>query len=58
MFNLFFFEEVIIMLKEETKGIKINGMSIFCIRFADDIALVSDSEENMNKMILCRTNAF
>ena len=38
------------MLKNETKGIKINGKSIHCIKFTDNIALAADSEENVNKI--------
>ena len=44
------------MLKNETKGIKINGMSIYCIRFVDDIPIVAELDESMNKMLLSLTN--
>ena len=45
-----FIEEDEIMLKDVNKEIKMNGKSIHCIRFAEDIALVSDS--GVKKIIL------
>ena len=38
-------------MKEKTKGIKANGERIHCIRFADDIVIVADSEKEMNRML-------
>lgn len=50
LFNIFI-EEAINEMKEETKGVKINGQKVHCIRFADDIALVAENEEEMNEML-------
>jgi hypothetical protein len=46
-----FIEEAITMMKKKTKGIKINGKQIHSIRFADDIAILADSEKDMNNML-------
>ena len=46
---IIYIEEDIIMLKEETKQIKINVKEMHCITFPDDNALVADPEENANK---------
>lgn len=37
--------------KRNFNGISINGEKIRCIRFADDIALVSESEKDMQKFL-------
>lgn len=50
LFNIFI-EEVISKFKQKTKGIKVNGQEIHCIRFADDIALTADSEKELSKMM-------
>ena len=44
LFNLFI-ESFTIILKEKTKGLKINGQSIQFIWFVSDIAFVADSED-------------
>ena len=41
------------MLKEETKEIKLNRKPTHCIRFVEDIALVTDLIENITKFIKC-----
>ncbi|KAF0748902.1 Reverse transcriptase domain-containing protein [Aphis craccivora] len=37
-------------MKDHTRGISINGKQFHSIRFADDIALLADSEEKMSLM--------
>jgi len=50
LFNLFI-EEIIKETKEKTNCVRINGKQVHSIRFADDIALVGESEDNMNLML-------
>lgn len=50
LFNLFI-EKAIDQMKETSNGIKINGQRIHCIRFADDIVNLSDTESDMNTML-------
>jgi len=50
VFNLFM-EEAIEEMKEVTNGRRINGEEVHSIRFEDDIALVAESEDNMNLML-------
>lgn len=50
LFNIFI-EEAMNEMKEETSGVKINGHRIHSIRFADDIALVAETENEMNEML-------
>ncbi|KAI5695438.1 hypothetical protein M8J77_005016 [Diaphorina citri] len=38
-------------MKEVTSGVKINGQNIHCIRFADDIVILAESEADMNNML-------
>lgn len=52
----FFIEEAITMLNKETEEIKLNGKSIHCIRFVDNIGLVANLEIEMNKILLSLTN--
>ena len=52
LFNLFI-EVAINEVKNKTKGITINGNQIHSIRFADDIALIADSEGNITQMLNC-----
>jgi hypothetical protein len=54
LFNLFV-EEIIDKYKRNSKGISINGKKIHCIRFADDIALVSESEKDMQRSLTTLT---
>ncbi|KAI5644176.1 reverse transcriptase (RNA-dependent DNA polymerase) domain-containing protein [Phthorimaea operculella] len=53
LFNLYI-EEAINEIREKTEGVKFNGIHIHWIRFADDIALIAESKEqlqsNMNIM--------
>lgn len=53
LFNLFniFNEASMNELKSKTGGIKINGQRIHCIRFADDIVLLAEPQNDMNKML-------
>lgn len=51
LFNLFI-EKAIEKFKRITKGIKINGERIHCIRFADDIVVIADSVKEMEFMLL------
>jgi ribosome-interacting GTPase 1 len=37
-------------MKQKTKGIHINGKQIHSTRFADDIAILAESEKDMNKL--------
>ena len=48
MFNIFI--ESAATMKEETEEININGNSTHYIRFADDIGLAADSEQNTNNL--------
>jgi len=50
LFNLFI-EETIEEMKEVSNGVRINGKQVHSIRFADDINLVAESEDNMNLML-------
>lgn len=50
LFNLFI-EQVIDEMKDYTRGISINGKQFHFICFADDIALLADSEEEMSLML-------
>jgi len=50
LFNTFI-ETAITETKEKTPGIRINGKQIHSICFADDIALVANTEEELNKML-------
>ncbi|VVC25180.1 Reverse transcriptase domain [Cinara cedri] len=50
LFNLFM-EEAIEEMKEVTNSVRINGEVVHSIRFADDIALVAESEDSMNLML-------
>ncbi|KAF0773595.1 Reverse transcriptase domain-containing protein [Aphis craccivora] len=50
LFNLFM-EEAIEEMKEVTNSVRTNGDKVHSIRFADDIALVTKSEGNMNLML-------
>ena len=36
---------------ENTSGIKVNGKVISNIRYADDTALIADSEEGLQQMV-------
>jgi len=38
-------------MKVNTNGISINGQKIYSIRFVDDIALIVESEEDLNLML-------
>lgn len=38
-------------MKQQTKDVRINGQNLHCIRFTDDIALVAERPEEMNKML-------
>jgi hypothetical protein len=49
LFNLFV-EEIIDKYKENSKRISINGEKNHCIRFADDIVLVPESEKKHAKI--------
>lgn len=44
-------EETIEDMKVVTNGVRINGEEVHNIRFTDDIALVAESENNMNLML-------
>ncbi|KAL4100956.1 hypothetical protein QTP88_020980 [Uroleucon formosanum] len=50
LFNLFM-KEAIEEIKEVTNSVRINGEEVHSIRFADDISLVAESEDNMNFML-------
>jgi len=49
-FNLFI-EGIIDKYKKNSKGISINGEKIHCIRFTNDIAIVSESEKDMQNLL-------
>lgn len=51
MFNLFVKEIIGKSYKRNSKWININGEKAHCIRFADDIALVSESEKDMQRSL-------
>jgi hypothetical protein len=44
-------EEAIEVMKEVTNDVRINGEEVHSIRFADDIALVTEIKGNMNLML-------
>jgi len=48
LFNLIV-EEILVEYKRKSNGISIHGEKINCIPFEDDIALVSESEKDMQK---------
>lgn len=50
LFNLFI-EHAIDEMKDHARGIWINGKQFHSICFADDIALLADSEEEMSLML-------
>lgn len=50
LFNLFI-EDSITTMKEITAGVKINGNQVHCVRFADDIVVLSESESEMENML-------
>lgn len=52
LFNVYI-ESAMRELKEETRGVKVNGEQIHSIRFADDIVLMTESERDLNDMLLC-----
>uniref|UniRef100_A0A2S2QSL5 LINE-1 reverse transcriptase n=1 Tax=Sipha flava TaxID=143950 RepID=A0A2S2QSL5_9HEMI len=54
LFNIFV-EEIMDKYKRNSNGTSINGEKIRCIRFADDIALVSESEKDMQKSLTTLT---
>ncbi|KAI5731180.1 hypothetical protein M8J77_006038 [Diaphorina citri] len=56
MFNLFI-EMSIDTMKNQTRGVKTNGQPIHCIRFADDIVILAETEEDMNEMLNVLSNA-
>jgi hypothetical protein len=49
LFNIFI--EVVQELKVKTKGVKINGNTIYCIRFADDITMVTETARDMQQSL-------
>lgn len=55
LFNLFI-EDAIEEMKQQTKGVIINGQKVHSIRFAVDIALVAESPEEMNEMLNTLSN--
>lgn len=50
LYNLFM-EEAIEEMKGVTNGVRINGEEVHSIKFADNIELVAESEDNMNLML-------
>uniref|UniRef100_A0A8D8Y198 Craniofacial development protein 2 n=1 Tax=Cacopsylla melanoneura TaxID=428564 RepID=A0A8D8Y198_9HEMI len=50
LFNVFI-EEAMNEVKEKTEGVKVNGVKVHCIRFADDVVLLAEDEESMNQML-------
>jgi len=46
-----FIEHAIKEMKDHSREISINGYQIYSIRFADDIALLADSEEESSLML-------
>lgn len=56
LFNIFI-EASINILKNKTRGVTINAQHYHCIRFADDIAILADSENELNKMLKILSNA-
>lgn len=39
------------MRKESIGGIKVSGMLVEMLRFADDIAMIAESEEDLSNML-------
>ena len=50
LFNIFI-ESAIKTFKERTKGVKVNGRQIHSMRFANDIAIVAESERDLSNML-------
>lgn len=50
LFNIFI-EEIVQEFKVKTKDVKINGKVIHCIRFADDIAMVTETAKDMQQSL-------
>ena len=51
-----FINDLAIEIKKLNKGIDINGYELCLLLFADDIALISDSEEHLQEMLNCVHN--
>jgi len=50
LFNIYL-EELVRDCFEENGGVKVGGRTIKCIRFADDMALLAENENIMNRML-------
>lgn len=50
LFNIFI-EEIVQEFKVKTKSVKINGKVIHCIRFADDIAMVTETAKDVQQSL-------
>uniref|UniRef100_A0A8D8U352 Craniofacial development protein 2 n=1 Tax=Cacopsylla melanoneura TaxID=428564 RepID=A0A8D8U352_9HEMI len=55
LFNIFI-EASMEIMKETTAGVSINGQKVHSIRFADDIALVAGTVQEMNNMLNVLSN--
>ena len=49
LFSLYF--EVILRAADKLKGVKIGGVNIKNIKFADDTVLLAESEKNLKKVL-------
>ena len=49
LFNIYC--EMILRYLENYPGVKINGENIINIRYADDMVLIADSEENLQRLL-------
>ena len=49
LFNIY--SEMILRNLENYPGVKINGVNIYNIRYADDTVLIADSEENLQRLL-------
>jgi len=53
IFNAYIQEEIDIIREKIHLGIKMNGRKIDMLRFADDIAVIAENEEELQRMLRC-----
>jgi hypothetical protein len=51
-----FINDLAFEIKKLNKGIDIDGFTLCLLLFADDIALIAESEENLQEMLDCVIN--
>lgn len=53
IFNAYIQEAINIIRKKIHLGVKMNGREIDMLRFTDDIAVIAENEEDLQKMLRC-----